>query len=62
MLRTSLTQSAENLLLLVNMAGDAEVGVGGGDYEDETNKRSLHSKNLNKTIGYLTPNANRAFI
>ena len=60
MLRTSPTQSAKNLSSLVNMAEDAEVGVGNGDHEDEMVKRSL-SKNSSGVISYLTPNARQAF-
>ena len=38
-----------------------EVGVGGdGNCEDETVGRSL-SKNLNRAMGYLTPNARQTF-
>ena len=35
MLWTSPTQSAENLLSLVDVAKNIEVDVSGGDYEDE---------------------------
>ena len=60
MVRTSPTRSAKNLLSLVDVAEDAEIGVDGGDLEDETVERSLHSKNLNRT-GYLTSKARLAF-
>ena len=60
MLRASPTRSAKNLLLLVNMAEDAEVGVDGGDREDKMVGRSP-SKNSNKATGYLTPDARQAF-
>ena len=46
------------------MAEDVEVGsVGyGGNCEDKTVKKlPLISKNLNKAMNYLTPNAKRAF-
>ena len=44
------------------MAEDAEVGSTGGDCEDETVERSpLTSKNSNGAMGYLTPDAKRAF-
>ena len=57
-----ITKSAENLSSLV--AEDAEVSsIGGSNCEDETVKRSpLTSKNSNRAIGYLTPDAKRAFI
>ena len=60
MLKT--TQSAENSSSLI--AEDAEVGgVGGGNCEDETVKRSpLSSKNSNRATGSLTPGAKLAFI
>ena len=60
MLKTSPTRSTKNLSLLVNVAGDAEVGVDGGDCENRTVKRSPHSKNLNGA-GYLIPKARLAF-
>ena len=60
MLRASPTQSAKNLSLLVDMAEDAEVGVDGGDCEDEMVGR-LPSKNSNGATGYLTPDARQAF-
>ena len=53
-------QSAENLLLLVNIVKDAEVGVGDGNCEDKIVERSPCSKNLN-SAGYLTPKARLAF-
>ena len=45
------------------MAEDAEVdSISGVDHEDETVERSpLTSKNLNGAMGFLTPNAKRAF-
>ena len=46
------------------MAENAEVGSigGGGDCEDETVERlPLTSKNSNGAMGYLTPDAKRAF-
>ena len=46
------------------MVENAEVGSigGGGNCENETVERSLLiSKNLNRAIGYLTPNAKQAF-
>ena len=45
------------------MAENAEVGsVGGGNFEDETIKRSpVISKNLNRATGYLTLEAKLAF-
>ena len=44
------------------MAEDAEVGSIGDDREDETVERSpLTFKNLNGAMGYLTPDAKRAF-
>ena len=46
------------------MAENAQFGSigGGGNYEDEMVKRSpLTSKNLNRTIGYLNPNAKQTF-
>ena len=61
MLRTSPTQSAKNLSLLVDVAKNVEVGVDGGNCEDETVKKSPHSKNLNRA-GYLTTKARLAFI
>ena len=62
MLTTSLaTRLLKNLLLSIDVAEVDEVGVGGGgDCKDETVERSL-SKNLNKAIGYLSPDARRAF-
>ena len=62
MLRTSsATRSSKNLLLSLDLAEVDEVGVGGGgDRKDKTVGRSP-SKNLNRAIGYLTPNARRAF-
>ena len=60
MLRTSLTQSAKNLLLLIDVAEDAEVDVDGSYREDKTVKRSPRFKNSNKA-GYLTPEARLVF-
>ena len=60
MLKTSPSQSAENLSLLVDVTEDSEVGVNGGDCKDGTVKRSPHSKNLNGA-GYLTLKARLAF-
>ena len=58
MLRT--TRSAKNSSSLI--AEDVEVGSTGGDCKDETVERSpLTSKNSNGAIGYLTPDAKRAF-
>ena len=55
------TRSAKNLSLLV--VEDAEVSsISGGNFEDETVKRSpLKSKNSNGAMGYLIPNAKQAF-
>ena len=53
MLRTSPTQSAKNLSLLVDIVEDAEVGADSGDRKDGTVKRSLRSKNSNGA-SYLT--------
>ena len=61
MLKASPNKSAKNLSLLIDVAEDAEVSVGGGDYEDETVGKSL-SKNLNGATSYLTPNARQTFI
>ena len=56
---SSTTRSAKNLLQ-INVIEDAKVGGGsGGDYEEETVKRSLY-KNLNGA-GYLTPNTKKTF-
>ena len=60
MLRASPTQSAKNLSLLVDVAKNAEVGVGVSDCEDKTVGRSP-SKNLNGATSYLTPNARQTF-
>ena len=60
MLRASPTRSAKNSSLLVDMAEDTEVGVDGSDYKDKTVGRSP-SKNSNRAIGYLTPDARQAF-
>ena len=48
-----------NFLLSMDVAKSDEVvgGGGGSDCEDEMVKRLSCSKNLNKTTGYLTPNA-----
>ena len=61
MLRASPTQLAKNSSLLVDMAEDAEIGVGGGDREDKTAGR-LTSKNSNGATSYLIPDARQAFI
>ena len=60
-LRTSPTWSAKNLSLLIDLVENAEVGVGGSDREDETNRRSPNSKNTNGARGYLTLKAKLAF-
>ena len=62
MLRTSsATRSLKNSLLSLDIAEVDGVGIGnGGDCENETVERSS-SKNLNGAIGYLTPDARRAF-
>ena len=60
MLRTRLTQSAKNLLLLVNVAEDTKAGVGGGDRKDKIGRRSLRFQNLSGA-NYLTPKARLAF-
>ena len=62
MLRTSSeTRSSKNLLLLKDLTKIDEIGVGGGgNGEDEIIERSL-SKNLNRAISYLTPDARQAF-
>ena len=63
MLRTSsTTKSSKNLLLSINVAESDGGGDGSGDdCEDGTVKKSLCYKNSNGAIGYLTPNARRAF-
>ena len=45
------------------MAKDAEVGsIDGSDCENKTVEKSpLTSKNFNRAMGYLTPNAKQAF-
>ena len=60
MLRASPTQSGKNSSLLVNVAEDAEVGVGSNNREDETVGRSP-SKNSNGVTSYLTPDARQVF-
>ena len=60
MLKTSLTQSAENFSLLINIAEEAEVGDDASDCEDRKVERSLRLKNSNRA-GYLTPEARLAF-
>ena len=61
MLKTSQNQLAKNSLLLINVAEDVKVGVTGGNREDKIDEKSLHSKNSNRVISYLTPNAKLAF-
>ena len=56
-----ITKSSKNLLLSIDVAEIDEAGVGGGDCEDKTVERSP-SKNSNRAMGYLTPNARRVFI
>ena len=46
--------------LLFSIAEDGKSGSGSGSYKDDIVKKSL-SKNLNRAIGYLTPNAKQAF-
>ena len=60
MFRTSPTQSAKNLSLLVDVAEDAEVGVDDGDRKDGMVERSPRFKNLNGA-SYLTPKSRLAF-
>ena len=56
---SSAIRSSKNLLPSIDVAEVDEVGVGGGsDSKDETVRRSP-SKNSNKAMGYLTPNARR---
>ena len=59
MLQTSSpTRLSKNLQSSMGMAESEEVSdADGGDCEDGTIKRSLRSKNLNRAMGYLTPNA-----
>ena len=57
MLRISLTRLVKNLLILVNVAKDAEVGVGGGNCKDKTDKKLPRSKNLKGATDIITPNA-----
>ena len=46
----------------MDVAENDEVGgVGSDDCEDETIKKSLCSKNLNKATSYLTPNTRQTF-
>ena len=54
----------KNLLLSIDVVESDEVEtVGGGDdCKDETVKKLLCSKNLNRVTGYLTPNARQTFI
>ena len=60
-LRTSsVTKSSKNLLLSIDVAEIDEVGGGGSDRQDKMVKRSP-SKNSNKAMGYLTPNARQVF-
>ena len=61
MLRISPTGSAKNLSVLVDIAENAEVGVGDGDCKDKTDEKLTRSKNWNRAIGYLTPYAKQAF-
>ena len=59
---SSTTRLSKNSLLSINMAkvDKTDVGVGGGEYKDETVGR-LPSKNSNRAIGYLTSDARQAF-
>ena len=61
MLRTSPTQLAKNLSLLVNVAEDDEVVVDVDDCKNETGGRSPHSKKINGATTYLTPEVRLAF-
>ena len=60
MLRTSfIIQLAKNLLLVL-VAENAKIGSGNSDNKDQIVKKLL-SKNLNKSISYLIPNAKKRF-
>ena len=45
------------------MAKNTKTGVNNNNYDDKIVKKSLFmSKNLNKTMNYLTPNIKKIFI
>ena len=64
MLRSSFTtRLAKNLLSSIDIAEDDEIDNNhNGNYKDKTVKKLLLPKNLNRVIGYLTPNAKQIFI
>ena len=57
-----ITRSSKNLLLSVDVDEDYKVNISGSgsNYKDKTIKKSPF-KNLNRAIGYLTPEARLAF-
>ena len=61
MLKTSSSKSAENSSSLIDVAKNANIGDSGGDCKEKIDEKSLHSKNLNRAIGYLTSDIKQAF-